>query len=90
MLKYRIQGSSNAIKRGIRIIQRSDRVEILSISKFIEERDYAHNKRVYVEVRTVPKIDERIKHENSEMCRKFFESKTAQFKERRDSNKGYW
>lgn len=89
MLKYRIQGSSNAIKMGIRIIMRSDKVEIISISDLFEENDPGHHKRVYIDVEKVPHMNERIRYENNEMCRRFFESKTAQSKNGRASGKSY-
>ena len=84
MLKYRLQGTSNAIKMGIRIILRSDRVEILSISDLIPEKGSNKYKKVYMDVEKVPAMTERIRHENNEMCKRFFESKTAQSKGKRD------
>ena len=80
MLKYRLQGTRNAIKMGIRLILRSEKVEIVSISDLYQERGSKKYHRVYVEVVKVPKMNERIRHENSEMCKRFFESQTRQFK----------
>ena len=80
MLKYRLQGTNNAIKMGIRIILRSDKVEILSISELYPEKGSTKYHRVYMDVEKVLKMDERIRHENNEMCKRFFETKSAQFK----------
>jgi len=83
MLKYRLQGTRNAIKMGMRIILRSEKVEIVSISDLYPEKGSNKYHRVYVEVIKIPKMNERIRHENSEMCKRFFESQTGQFKRKR-------
>ena len=89
MLKYRLQGTRNAIKMGMRIILRSEKVEIVSISDLYPEKGSNKYHRVYVDVVKVPKMDERIRHENSEMCKRFFESQTGQSKGERASSKNH-
>lgn len=68
-----------SIKMGIRIILRSDKVEIINISDLLPEKGSTKYHRVYVDVEKVPRMDERIRHENNEMCKRFFETKSAQF-----------
>ena len=80
MLKYRLQGTRQAINAGIKVILRSNMVEIVRISNLFQEKDSAKNYRVYLDVERISKMDERIRHENNEMCKRFFETKSAQFK----------
>ena len=80
MLKYRLQGTRQTINAGIKVILRSNMVEIVRISNLFQEKDSAKNYRVYLDVERISKMDERIRHENNEMCKRFFETKSAQFK----------
>ncbi len=56
MLKYRLQGTNNSIKMGIRIILRSDKVEIINISDLLPEKGSTKYHRVYVDVEKVPRM----------------------------------
>lgn len=58
MLKYRLQGTRNAIKMGMRIILRSEKVEIVSISDLYPEKGSNKYHRVYVDVVKVPSSKE--------------------------------
>lgn len=87
MLKIRLQGTCKGIKSFMRMLMRTNRVQVLRVSDFIPDKSDDKFYNVFLDIKLVWKMEDDRKHENTKLCRRFFdtgrEQKSKDYRDRR-------